>query len=45
MWVRLIGVGVNEGLLVDAPDALERADVESILSPAPGQMALRARFV
>ena len=29
-----LGVGVDEGLLVDASDALERADVEDVLTPA-----------
>ena len=29
-----LGVGVDEGLLVDAPDALERADVEGVLGAA-----------
>jgi hypothetical protein len=29
-----LGVGVDEGLLVDAPDALERPDVESVLGAA-----------
>lgn len=28
-----LGVGINEGLLVNPPDALQRADVERILGP------------
>ena len=29
-----LGVGVDEGLLVDPPDALQRADIEGVLGPA-----------
>ena len=29
-----LGVGVDEGLLVDAPDPLQRADIEGVLRPA-----------
>ena len=33
-----LGIGVDEGLLVDAPHAFERADVEGVLRPAIARM-------
>jgi hypothetical protein len=36
-----LGVGVDEGLLINAPNALEIADIERVLGAAvPGMLAL-----
>ena len=36
-----LGVGVDEGLLIDAPDPLQVADIECVLPPAVQLTSLR----